>query len=62
MSMKFSPIDFNSKCGYLDADLGRHQHATQYLPNIRNFCTKIVLLLIFIRNKLIIITKQFMIF
>ena len=40
--IKFSPIDFDSKCGYLNADLRRHQHIAQYLPNVRNFCTKIV--------------------
>ena len=40
--LKFSPIDFNTECNYLNADLRRHQYAVQYLPNIRNFYTKIV--------------------
>ena len=39
--LKFSLIDFNSKCSYLNADLKCHQHTSQYIPNIRNFCTKI---------------------
>ena len=39
---KFLPIDFDSECSYLNADLRRHQYPTQYLPNSKNFCTKIV--------------------
>ena len=40
--LKVSPIDFNSECSYLNADLRRHQYAAEYIPNIRHFCTKIV--------------------
>ena len=40
--LKFSPIDFGSECRYLDVDLRRHQYATQYFPNIKDFCTKMV--------------------
>ena len=40
--LKFSPIDFNSECSYINGDIRRHQNAAQYLPNIKNFCTKIV--------------------
>ena len=40
--LKFSPIDFDSECSYLNVDLRRHQYTTQYLPSIRNFCTKVV--------------------
>ena len=40
--LKFSPIAFDSQCSYLNVDLRGHQYATQYLPNIKNFCMKIV--------------------
>ena len=40
--LKFFPIDFGSECSYLNVDLRRHQYATQYLPNIKIFCAKIV--------------------
>ena len=40
--LKFSPIDFVLECSYLDVDLRRHQYTTQYLPNIKNLCTKVV--------------------
>ena len=35
--LEFFPIDFDSECSYLNADLRRHQYAAQYLPNIKNF-------------------------
>ena len=40
--LKIPPIDFDSEYSYLSADLRRHQYSAQYLPNIKNFCTKIV--------------------
>ena len=40
--LKFSPIDFDSECMYLNVDLRRHKCATKYLPNIQNFSTKIM--------------------
>ena len=40
--LKFSPLRFDSECSYLNVDLRRYQYATQYLPNINNFCTRIV--------------------
>ena len=40
--LKFSPIDFDKECSYSNADLRRNQYTACYLPNIRNFCTKIV--------------------
>ena len=60
--LKFSPIDFDSECSYVKTDLRWHQYATQYLPSIKNFVRKLCCLLIFIRNKLITIIKQSMIF
>ena len=60
--LKFSPIDFDSECIYLDVDLRRHQYATQYVPNIKNFCTKIVPFVDYYKNRLITKTKQFKIF
>ena len=41
-NLKFSPTDFDSQCSYLNVDLRKHQYATQYLPNIKDFCIKIV--------------------
>ena len=58
---RFSPIDFDSEHRYLNVDLKRHRYPTQYIPNIKNFCMKIVPFVLSIRNKLIPITKQFMI-
>ena len=40
--LKLSPVDFDSECIYLNVDLKRHRYPTQYLPNIKKFCTKIV--------------------
>ena len=40
--LKFSPIEFDSNCSYLNVDINRSKILTQYLPNIRNFCKKIV--------------------
>ena len=40
--LKFSTIDFDSECSYLNADLSRHQNTAQYLSNLKNFCKKIV--------------------
>ena len=40
--LKFSPIEFDSNCIYLDVDINRSKFLTQYIPNIRNFCKKIV--------------------
>ena len=37
----FLPIDFNSECNYINADLRSHQYAAKYLSNIRIFCTKL---------------------
>ena len=40
--LRFSPIDFDSECSYLNVDLSRYKYKTQYLTNIKKFCTKIV--------------------
>ena len=40
--LKFSPIDFDSECGHLNVDIRRHRSPTQYLPNIKKICKKIV--------------------
>ena len=40
--LKFSPIDFELECSYLNSDIRRYQYSTLYLPNIKNFWTKIV--------------------
>ena len=50
--LKFLPNDFNIECSYFNADLRRHQHVAQYLPNIRNFCTKTVLFIDFYKKQI----------
>ena len=40
--LKFSKIDFDSECSYLNVDLRKHRYPMQYLSNIKNFCKKIV--------------------
>ena len=40
--LEFSPIDHNSECSYWNVDLSRYRYPIQYLPNIKNFCKKIV--------------------
>ena len=40
--LKFPSIDFDMECSFLNANLRRHQYAAPYLPNMKNFCTKIV--------------------
>ena len=40
--LKISPVDFDLECSHLNIDLKRHQYATQYLPNIKIVCMKIV--------------------
>ena len=56
--LKFSPFEFDSTCNYLNVDLSRNKFPTQYNPNIKNFCRKIVPFIDFYENKLIIITEQ----
>ena len=40
--LKFSLIDFDSECSYWNVDIRKHKYSTQYLPNIKKFCKKIV--------------------
>ena len=40
--LNFSSIKFDSDCSYLDVDIDRSQFLTQYIPNMRNFCKKLV--------------------
>ena len=35
-------IDFDSEYSYLNVDLSRHRNVNHYIPNIMNFCKKIV--------------------
>ena len=41
-NLKFSLIEFDSNISYLDIDINRSKFLTQYIPNIRNFCKKIL--------------------
>ena len=47
--LKFSPIDFDSECDYLNVDLDTQIH---YLPNIKNVCMKIVLFVNFNKKQI----------
>ena len=49
---KFPPIDFDMECSYLNTDLRRHQHPTQYVANIRIFCTNIVPVIDFYKKQI----------
>ena len=50
--LKFSPIDFDSECNYLNVDLDRHRYPIHYLPNIENLCTKIVPFVYFYKKQI----------
>ena len=50
--LKFSPIEFDSNCSYLDVDINRSKFLTQYLPNIKNFCKKIVPFIYFYKKQI----------
>ena len=50
--LKFSPIEFDSKCSYLDIDINRSKFLTWYIPNIRNFCKKIVPFIYFYKEEI----------
>ena len=50
--LKFSPIEFDLNCSYLDADINRSKFLTQYIPNIRNFCKKIVPFIYFYKEQI----------
>ena len=50
--LKFSPIDLDSECNYLNADLDRHRYPINYLPNIKNCCTKIVPFVYFYKKQI----------
>ena len=40
--IKFLPITFDMHCSYLNVNLNQNKYPAQHLPNIRNFCLKIV--------------------
>ena len=40
--LKYLPIKFDATCNYLIVDLRRNKFPTKYIPNIKNFCKKIV--------------------
>ena len=41
--IKISPITIDMECSYLYIQLDMNTHAVKHLPNIRNFCSKIIL-------------------
>ena len=50
--LTFLPIEFDSTCSYLDVDINRSKFPTQYLPNTKNFCTKIVPFISFYKKQI----------
>ena len=50
--LKFLSIKFDSACNYLNVDLSRNKFPTQYIPNIKNFCKKIVPFIYFYKKQI----------
>ena len=50
--LKSSPIDFDSECNYLHADLDGHRYPVHYLPNIKNVYFKIVPFVYFYKKQI----------
>ena len=50
--LKFSLLDFDSECSYLNIDLKRNRYPTQCLPNIKNFCKTIVPIVDFYKKQI----------
>ena len=40
--LKFLPIEFDSTCNYLNVNVNGNQFPTQFIPNIKNYCRKIL--------------------
>ena len=40
--LKFLLIEFDSNCNYLNVNLNRNHFPNQLIPNIKNFCRKIL--------------------
>ena len=40
--LKFSPIEFDSTCNYLNVDVNKKHFLTQFTPNFKNYCRKII--------------------
>ena len=40
--LKLSPIEFDSTCDYLNIDVERKHFPTQFIPNCKNYCRKII--------------------
>ena len=61
--LAFLSIEFDSSCNYLNVDLSRNKFPTQYIPNIKNFCKKIIPFIDFYKKQIdYIIIEQFMTF
>ena len=40
--LKFSPIEFDSTCNYLNVNVDRNHFPTQFILNFKNYCRKII--------------------
>ena len=50
--LKFLPIKFDTHCNYLNVDLSSNKFPKQYIPNIKNFCKKIILFIDFNKKQI----------
>ena len=50
--LKPLPIKFGSTCSYLDVDINKSNFPTQYLPNIKKLCKKIILFIDFYKKQI----------
>ena len=41
-NLKFSPIKFDSTCNYFNIDVDRKHFPTQFIPNLKNYCRRII--------------------
>ena len=58
-NLKFSSIDSDSECNYLNIDLDKHTYPVHYLPNIRNLCMKMVPIVYFYKKQIDFYNKTF---
>ena len=54
--LKFSPIEFDSTCNYLNVDVDRKHFPTQFIVNFKNFCRKIIPFVDFYKKQIASIT------
>ena len=51
MTLNFHQLILIHECNYLNVGLSRHRYPIQYIPNIKNFCKKIMPCIDFYKKK-----------